>query len=1258
MIGYEDNENDESSSEKYIDPNDLIMIEDNHNWKPTKNFILGYANQLGFDIENDPPELLNIAEKYLTKQIPDIYQRAFAKGSYRLVYINRITNEIKLKSDLEDDAVEEYEELKEKYLREQKEKQRLANKIKVLPRKKIAPLGGKKVLENPMKEREKEFLKQIEIQYRENEKEKENQDEDIRQLNEKIERDKNKENILYGNNEENEINREENINENKYNNDNYDQNHEINSKEKKFPNKNKFKNHNNMSNLKNNYNTNDNNGDILMLNLNDSNDNKGREYKNIAINRIKNQKKFQDDSFTDKEQNNNDIYINNNSTITNRDKNKNYESDDYNYIPNKNKYNNKNEDDDSYRNNYLNNKNDEEMENNFDNEKAPKILRNNKRRKNLNKDYKFDKETLDKIDNENENDNDNDKNSIFNDNNKSNEYIEEKINIYKKIYKDNNEESENNIDSNKNNNNYLNSLERNSYFEIIKKKFNELKKKYIGNYKREKNNFIKEFNDSYANKKDKDLERYKNKLKEDLSNYENELKNKMNEDIEKYKNELIEEEENNLAYDFDDKNGDFDMNSLELKKINLESQIKKQKISNIEKKENDDKLVRNNENETKKHLEEMNKIKKARLDLQLNNKIKEYSEQIQKDFESYHQKYSINNSKFSGSNINNNKGDLMKEKLAEYSNDLESQLEEKKTLMKEEYEIKLKKEMEDFQNALNLQKSKNPQRPVTDKKDIENDYYSDLNTNQANMKKNNENLEKIINDNINNSSSSFAIIKNKEIKEIDLIMQEIAQKIKETISNQENKDPASLIEDYLSEIITEKKICMSKYNSLVNMTEDDFKNKKFLLQFYIDIIKLITQKLSMNKNNINDDALVNKIISNVNEVINNFKNKYESEKSNKLYPLLYKAFQKIMNALFNDDETNNIIDNSIYGQILNNTNMNMNVTYLNNNTILNDSNINNNLYKSNQGIQTQNLINNSNMNSNPNINNQFFNKNSNRNSISDKRGESNTNQIINQSQTFIYRQNNVNNISSSFSPNRYSNPLNKTFSNLDNANYNLKSIQPINEQTELEVNNTNISVPQLPYEIHNNISPDCKNKYDLIISFLLEESKNILEDLNEYNKQKEKNNKINLLKESVELSQYNKIFDLISKEENSKTNQSLNNINYKKRVFESIKNYCKDIFNFIIKYSTRTKNINIKLNQVIKYIEDYNRNYYGGKNIDYNNNMSALYKKQIENELNNTYNLDIYSNRFYNNINDSFYNTMQSPNYNIKIHNLSYMNKF
>ena len=133
---------DESGSERFIDPSQLIMINDNH-WTPTDKFILGYANQLGFDLENDPPEMLDIAEKYLTVDIPDIYQRAFAKDNYQLVYINRLTNEIKLESDIEIQAKQEYQEVKEHWLKEMKDKEKEANKVTVLPRKKIKKLTKK-----------------------------------------------------------------------------------------------------------------------------------------------------------------------------------------------------------------------------------------------------------------------------------------------------------------------------------------------------------------------------------------------------------------------------------------------------------------------------------------------------------------------------------------------------------------------------------------------------------------------------------------------------------------------------------------------------------------------------------------------------------------------------------------------------------------------------------------------------------------------------------------------------------------------------------------------------------------------------------------------------------------------------------------------------------------------------------------------------------------------------------------------------------
>ena len=249
-----------------IDPDDLIIINDNNNWKPPKELILAYANQLGFDINNDPPELLSIAEKYLTKDIPDHIRRAFSKDGFTLVYINVITKEVELDTEFEELAREEYKEAKEKLLKEMREKEKEANKIIVMPRGKIAPIGAKKALEDPMKKREKEFMKEIKKSFKETEKKNEFQDEETRQLKETLKKEeKIKGNIFDNNNNNNNRNKNDDIedkykysdddvglidessdNNNKEDRDNgdsdYDKKHEINSKERKFPNKNKIKN--------------------------------------------------------------------------------------------------------------------------------------------------------------------------------------------------------------------------------------------------------------------------------------------------------------------------------------------------------------------------------------------------------------------------------------------------------------------------------------------------------------------------------------------------------------------------------------------------------------------------------------------------------------------------------------------------------------------------------------------------------------------------------------------------------------------------------------------------------------------------------------------------------------------------------------------------------------------------------------------------------------------------------------------------------
>ena len=152
---------------------------------------------------------------------------------------------------------------------------------------------------------------------------------------------------------------------------------------------------------------------------------------------------------------------------------------------------------------------------------------------------------------------------------------------------------------------------------------------------------------------------------------------------------------------------------------------------------------------------------------------------------------------------------------------------------------------------------------------------------------------------------------------------------------------------------------MSKYNSLVEMAENEFNENKYLLLYFIDVFKIINQILSNNENNKDDENKINEIFIGVNNIIKEYKIKIEKEKNNKLFPFLYKGFQKIMNLLFNEENTNNIIDNSIYGQFLLNNNNSMNITYLNNNinnTILNDTNLNNMNSKLNNSISNSNII--------------------------------------------------------------------------------------------------------------------------------------------------------------------------------------------------------------------------------------------------------------------------------------------------------------
>ena len=622
----------------------------------------------------------------------------------------------------------------------------------------------------------------------------------------------------------------------------------------------------------------------------------------------------------------------------------------------------------------------------------------------------------------------------------------------------------------------------------------------------------------------------------------------------------------------------------------MESQIRIQKERNNNKKEMEEQRRKNNLEENVKHLGEMNKIKMTRLEQQNKSKIDKLIEDIKNDYDKYMEEYenkNRNNDLIQKNNILDQEDYLTKENLLQYSKELESQLELSKNSLKNEYEQKLAKEIENLKNNILSNTDDDSQQFSENKKEFENDYYTEVN----NIKKENKEAQNKLNETLKNiiekNSTEFDSIKNKEIDDINKTLKEIKEKI-----NQINKDEEinNIIEDYLSsDLISKKRVIMSKYNSLVNMSEGEYINNKLMLKYYIDIINSINQKLSINQKRVNIDE----ILSGVNNVIENYKLIYEKEKNGKLFPFLFDAFNKVMNLMSNDDNMINIIDSSIYGQ---------NILIDNNITKLNET-----------------------------MNNTNININMNQNKLSLFSPRKNTNNQI----------------------------LNKTFSNLNTQRYNIvpnnlfknnnQTILPKDESLfniNINIDSNKISIPEIQKQILENLSKENLQKYNIITDFLINESKNITEELNLYSQKKNSENKISILYQSGEFSQYNNILNRICQEENDKTNQYFRNINSKSKIYEFLKKNIKDNYAFIEKYYDKINIVDSKFNQIMNNIEEYKNNFYGMNNIFASKNNS-YYKNNIDNMLNNTFNLGDYKsnnyNKYFNEI--SFVSTMYNSEY-------------
>ena len=143
---------------------------------------------------------------------------------------------------------------------------------------------------------------------------------------------------------------------------------------------------------------------------------------------------------------------------------------------------------------------------------------------------------------------------------------------------------------------------------------------------------------------------------------------------------------------------------------------------------------------------------------------------------------------------------------------------------------------------------------------------------------------------------------------------------------------------------------LNKYSSYVDIAEEEYKQNTMLIEYFIDIIRMINEIIIENNKKENvlnigienkNEFLIKEILQRINDLMEDYKYKYEEEQSNKLYPLLYDTLQKIKNLKFDNENNYNMDFSSNRGKLLINSNPNItNSNYPNyiNNSGMNDSN--------------------------------------------------------------------------------------------------------------------------------------------------------------------------------------------------------------------------------------------------------------------------------------------------------------------------------
>ena len=728
------------------------------------------------------------------------------------------------------------------------------------------------------------------------------------------------------------------------------------------------------------------------------------------------------------------------------------------------------------------------------------------------------------------------------------------------------------------------SKEKRNYLEIIKMNLNSYKIKIKQDYIKKKKDFASKYNNIIMTnlKKKKSLQISQNTL-EDLDTYESTLKQKMEQELNKYKNNLISEYEYNELNQSSEEIDDIKKN-YEVKKLKLESDIRIQKERNKNSKEN---LLKKNkkslENKTIQ-LEEILQNKKSKLILKNKKDINELEKKYQKYYDDYISQYEKsflkdqNDNNLSNSLFNNN----LKELEEEYITELKEKFEQQKITINYELETKMIKDLEIYKAQEKANKEQELNKINEKMNNLGSNYFNEIDfiKKQSETQKKNddeiiyEKIQKIANIFFNELKNKINDKVNEEIKQINILIKQ---------SNNFNNREELQIEENLIDKFVAFNSKLGEKRSLYDLIEKEYIEIKMKIEYMSKVISIISKLLiekgteisfdlnPENKKDNKDSVLVNEIISNIQNLLDEFKLKNENNTNKIIYPFINEEIENLLDNIRNTKLKNKFRNNNYQNYSFMNT----------------------------KGINIKN-----NIDLNPQLNPTY---NSYRFPMKEKK-------VI---KSFSQNKNNINN--NIYSKNNIS--INK----IDEQN----SEKENGSGTSISINNNNgIINMELSNEFLTEFPQELKNLYVQIISFLKEESALIEKEKQDLNNQDIINSNMQILQKNDNLKQYKNDFDLILSQEKINSRNHKANLENKIKLFKKIESFWTETIYYIYNNYTSSDKIKIKLNNIIGNINDYKKRFNNGSKIDFHENMISN-KNFVEHNYNNIfYNKYKYNNRY------------------------------